>query len=287
MTRVTIGIIGGTGGMGRLFEKIFIRAGHRVLIAGRTTELTYLDLARQSDVIILSTPLDSALEICDDIGPHLREDQALMDFCSLKEEVVEKMAACTKAQVVGTHPMFGPYTESLNGQNIILCPARGESWYRWIEKEFKNEGSVVSTMTPSDHDKAMAVAQGLTHFLTICMGRTLQKLDMSPAEAGPYSTPIFKLKNDLIGRLFAQDLELYATLVGGNHYVKEVLDLFLLSVNEGRSALLSGDTDQAVDFLKNIRSFLGEFCQSGLVESNKIMRSVVCSENKPARASGS
>ncbi|GAB6094524.1 hypothetical protein JCM14469_07760 [Desulfatiferula olefinivorans] len=286
MKPVTLGIIGGTGGMGRLFEKIFIRAGHRVLIAGRKTDLGYVDLARQSDVIILSTPLSSALEICEAIGPHLGEEQALMDFCSLKEEIVEKMAACTRAQVVGTHPMFGPFTESLAGQNIILCPARGESWYLWIEKEFKNEGAVVSTMTPSDHDRAMAVAQGLTHFLTICMGRTLQKLDMSPADVGPYSTPIFKLKNDLIGRLFAQDLDLYATLVGGNHYVKEVLDLFLSSVHEGRGALLSGNHDTAVSFLQDIRTFLGDFCQSGLSESNKIMRSVVCSDKKQAKTAG-
>lgn len=281
MSVVTIGIIGGTGGMGRLFEKIFIGAGHRVLIAGRKTELSYLDLARQSDVIILSTPVLSALDICDEIGPHLEEHQALMDFCSLKEEIVQKMVACTKAQVVGTHPMFGPYTESLNGQNIILCPGRGETWYRWIEHEFKKEGSVVSTMEPKDHDRAMAVAQGLTHFLTICMGRTLQKLDMSPALAGPYSTPIFKLKNDLIGRLFAQDLHLYATLVGGNQYVKDVLDLFLRSVNEGRDALLSGDESIAMDFLQDIREFLGDFCQVGLLESNKIMRSVVCSDKTP------
>ncbi|MBU1172482.1 MAG: prephenate dehydrogenase/arogenate dehydrogenase family protein [Proteobacteria bacterium] len=280
MSPVTIGIIGGTGGMGRLFEKIFVRAGHRVLVAGRKTDLSYVDLALQSDVVILSTPIESALAICDEIGPHMGEHQALMDFCSLKEDIVQKMLSCTGAEVVGTHPMFGPFTESLNGQNIILCPGRGEKWFQWIEKEFKKEGSVVSTMEPKDHDRTMAVAQGLTHFLTICMGRTLQKLDMSPSQAGPYSTPIFKLKNDLIGRLFAQDLHLYAMLVGGNHYVKDVLDLFLASVNEGREALLSGDTEHAVDFLQSIRDFLGDFCDVGLSESNKIMRSVVCSEKQ-------
>lgn len=277
MNQVTVGIIGGTGGMGRLFEKIFLKAGHRVLIAGRKTELTYLDLAAQSDVIILSTPEESALEICDHIGPHIPPHKALMDFCSLKQRIVQKMAQCTRAEVVGTHPMFGPFTESIAGQNIILCPARGERWYRWIEAEFRREGAVVSTMEPSAHDKAMAVAQGLTHFLTICMGRTLQKLDMSPADAGPYSTPIFKLKNDLIGRLFAQDPDLYVTLVGENPYVEDVLAMFMLSVEEGRKAFLTGNRESALGFLHDIRNFLGDFCTRGLEESNKIMRSVVCS----------
>lgn len=277
---VTIGIIGGTGGMGRLFEKLFISSGHKVLIAGRSTELSYRDLAVQSDVIILSTPVSAAVEICKDIGPLITEGKALMDFCSLKEEIVSAMMECTNAEVVGTHPMFGPFTDSLAGQNIILCKGRGETWIKWIEKEFKRYGAVVSIMEPMIHDRTMAVAQGLTHLLTICMGRTLQKLDMSPSEAGPYSTPIFKLKNDLVGRLFAQDLDLYATLVGSNHYVGDVLNLFLESLEEGRQALLSGNKNDAISFLADIKEFLGDFCDSGLEESNKIMKSVVCSVPK-------
>ena len=279
MSQITIGIIGGTGGMGRLFKTIFEKNGHRVLIAGRNTTLTYLELARQSDVIIISTPVSAALPICEEIGPHIEEHKVLMDFCSLKKEIVEKMVACTCCEVVGTHPMFGPFTESIAGQNIILCQGRGERWYRWIEKEFKNEGAVVSTMTPADHDRTMAVTQGLTHFLTISMARTLQKMAMNPADARSYSTPIFKLKNDLIGRLFAQDLDLYATLVGTNPYVSEVLDVFLESVLEGRQTMLSGDKFQSIEYLKQIQDFLGDFCNDGLVASNRIMRSVVCSSN--------
>lgn len=277
MKKVTIGIIGGTGGMGRLFEKIFVNAGHNVLISGRSTELTSIELAKQSDVIIISTPVSAAIDICREIGPHIDENKALMDFCSLKEDIVEAMVKYTKAEVVGTHPMFGPFTDSLSGQNIILCRGRGEKWLKWIEQEFKNEGAVVSVIDPEEHDRRMAVAQGLTHLLTISMGRTLQKMNMPPADAGPYSTPIFKLKNDLIGRLFAQDLDLYATLVGGNHHVIEVLDLFMEALAEGKQALLSGDKTKAVHFLEDIRGFLGDFCSQGLEESNKFMKSVVCS----------
>lgn len=280
MEKVTIGIIGGTGGMGRLFEKVFLNAGHNVLIAGRSTELTYLELSKQSDVIILSVPVSSVEEICQDIGPHISEEKALMDFCSLKEDVVKSMIRHTRCEVVGTHPMFGPHTHSLEGQNIILSPGRGEKWLRWIEKEFKNENAVVSTMDPVDHDRAMAVAQGLTHLLTISMGRTLQKLGMSPAEAGPYSTPIFKLKNDLIGRLFAQDPYLYSTLVGDNRHVGDVLKIFLESLEEGKEAMLTNNTDKSVNHLHDIKSFLGDFCDQGLAESNKFMKSVVHSVSK-------
>jgi prephenate dehydrogenase len=205
----------------------------------------------------------------------LTDEKALMDFCSLKKEVVETMMKYTSAEVVGTHPMFGPYTDSLNGQNIILCPGRGEKWLNWIRGEFQATGAVVSVIDSEKHDKTMAVAQGLTHLLTITTGRVLQKMDMSPMETEKYSTPIFKLKNDLIGRLFAQDPELYATLVGSNTYVHEVVDIFDEAFKEAKDILLSNDHDAKVSYLKDIRGFIGEYCQKGLEESNKILKSVV------------
>jgi prephenate dehydrogenase len=117
MNPVTIGIIGGTGGMGRLFRELFEKAGHRVLIAGRQTELSYLELTRKSDIVILSTPVDAAIQICEIIGPIMTEDQALMDFCSLKEDIVAAMLkGTTKAEVVGTHPLsFSVREEAING----------------------------------------------------------------------------------------------------------------------------------------------------------------------------
>lgn len=261
--------------MGRLFEKVFLNRKHRVLVSGRSTELSSRQLALESDVVILSTPLGAALDICEEVGPLLDETKALMDFCSLKEDIVGKMVASTKAQVVGTHPMFGPHTESLKGQNIILSPGRGSEWLRWIEQEFKEEGAVVSLLDAAEHDRTMAVAQGLTHFITICMGRTLQKLNLSPRDTAPYSTPIFKLKNDLIGRLFAQDPELYSTLVGENRYVDEVLKTFMDSMEEGSRFMLSGDREASLDFLGEIKAFLGDFCDAGLKASNEILKSVV------------
>lgn len=273
MNSVTIGIIGGTGGMGRLFQELFEKAGHRVLIAGRKTELSYGELARQSDVVILSTPVDVAIEICKTIGPVMTEHQLLMDFCSLKEDIMAAMlSGAGKAEVVGTHPMFGPFTESLDGQNIIICPGRGEKWRQWIESEFKKFGAEIRVMSPDVHDKNMAVVQGLTHLLTICTGRTLQKINMKPDEAVAFSTPIFRLNMDMIGRLFAQDLELYSVLVGKNRYVPEVIETFINAMEEGRKALLNGRPEQGIRFLEDIKTFLGDFCQEGLKQSNRYLR---------------
>jgi len=185
------------------------------------------------------------------------------------------MLSATSCEVVGTHPMFGPHTDGVVGQNIILTPGRGERWLTFLEGEFSAGGAHVSRMAAEDHDRAMALAQGLTHVVTIAMGRTLQKLGVTPDDAQAYATPIFKLKNDLIGRLFAQDPDLYAAMVGDNPYVGEMVEAFGGALAETAREMVGAERGGALDYMAEIRSFLGPSCEAGLEESNKILKSMV------------
>ena len=272
MTNTVIGIIGGTGNMGRWFKDFFLSAGHKVLVSGRKTSLTPSDMAKKSNIIILSMPIHAAIPTCEDIGPLLSHDQLLMDLCSLKEKILEKMLNSTQAQVIGTHPLFGPFTDSIKGQNVIICPGRGTGWLEWIEEEFQSQDAVVRRMDPITHDRNMAVVQGLTHFLTVCMGRTLQKINMAPDQAKSCSTPVFRLNIDLIGRLFSQDPELYASLIGSNRHVKDVMAIFMSAISEAKESLFSDKEGEASAYLNNIRDFFGDFCRESLQESNKILK---------------
>jgi prephenate dehydrogenase len=106
------------------------------------------------------------------------------------------------------------------------------------------------------------------------MGKTLKDLGLTPNKISELSTPIFRINTDLIGRLFAQDLNLYATLVGDNKYFKETLDLFLNNLSK-TSDILCNDLDKRVDYLENIKDFFGDFCEQGLNESNEFLKTVV------------
>ena len=274
MKRVNIGIIGGNGQMGRWFNRFFSGAGHRVLLSDLKTELSPKDIAIQSDVVILSVPLDVALILAREIGAVLQKEQLLMDFCSMKEEIVEAMYRFSPAEVVGTHPLFGPYPDTIAGQNMIICPKRGVQWQTWLENELRKEGAIVTRMTPEIHDRNMAVVQGLTHMLTVCLGRLLQKLNMKPKEAMLYSTPVFRIHLDLIGRLLSQDLNLYDDLIGGNRHVPEMLEEFRSVLNEGKQRLLSGNKGEGASFMEEICQFFDHFSPHGLDESNKIIEAI-------------
>ncbi len=271
MDKITIGIIGGTGVMGCLFEREFLAAGFNVLIAGRKTRLTYKELCKRSQVVILSTPVKSAVEIAKKIGHLLKEDQLFMDFCSLKEDVVASMLENSCAEVCGTHPMFGPFVDSLKNQNVVICPGRGKKWHKWAENFFKARGAVVTVMDPLQHDKNMAVVQGLTHFLTISLGKLIQKNNILPDDISSCSTPIFRLKLDLVGRLFAQDTHLYSTLISENRHTQKVVDEFLNVFCETKEKLFVNNEDKKIEFLEEIKKYYGDFCDTALKESNEIL----------------
>lgn len=266
---VTIGIIGGTGLMGQWFRRFFESAGHGVLICGRKTEMTEDELVRSSQVVILSQPLEAAVETARRIGPMMAETQALMDICSKKSEIAAAMLESTRAEVVAAHPLFGPSTASLKGQNVVLCPMRGSVWEGWLKTELSKGGAVVTESDPVTHDRMTAVVQGLTHFITIALGRTLADLNLAPETLLPFATPIFRAKLALVGRLFAQDLSLYAALVGKNPETALVIEAFLKACGETKTAMSAGSSpENCMGFLEGIRDFLGDYSARGLSESD-------------------
>ena len=71
------GIIGGTGKMGRLFAKVFEKAGYEVLVSGRKTVITSTDIAEQCDIVIISVPIRETVRVISEIAPLLTPGQLL------------------------------------------------------------------------------------------------------------------------------------------------------------------------------------------------------------------
>lgn len=271
MSGVTIGIIGGTGAMGHWFERYFKHIGCNVFIAGRKTDVTYKDIATNCDIVILSVPMDVAETIAREIGKDLNPEQLLTDFCSQKESIVQAMLGSTSAQVLGMHPLFGPFHDTLCGQNIVFCQGRGDKWNQWLENEFTKSGAVITHMDAGSHDKNMGLFQGLTHFLSLCMGSMFEKLDLSPREAMKCSTPVFRVNIYLIGRLLAQDHDLYEKLIGENKYVPELIDMFSDIMKATKEIFLSGKKGEGSLFMKKLEESYNELCKESLEESNKML----------------
>jgi prephenate dehydrogenase len=245
-----IGIIGGTGGIGRWFASFFRAEGYPVHVVGRREGMSLSELADRCRVVIVAVPIATTAEVIRHVGPHLHPDALLMDFTSLKEEPVREMLSATVAEVVGCHPLFGPDCPSLSGQNMILCPGRGEQWLKQMESLFKKGGAGVTVTTPAEHDRMMAFVQGLTHLDTILMGLTLRDSGMEASALDAFSTPVFRTKRAIVEKVFDASPQLYSGLLAGNPAMAQIFDRYEKNLSLLKGLILDRDAEGLAALLK-------------------------------------
>jgi prephenate dehydrogenase len=212
MNPVKIAIIGGSGQMGRWFQRFFEERGLAVLSADLDTRETPQEVAAQADVVMLSVPIPKVVSIAREISPHMRPDAALMDVTSVKQRPLDAMLKAFPGEVVGTHPLFGPKEKSIDGRTVVLCPGRGERWLNWLKDLLTQAGARVKVTSATEHDRLMAVVQGLSHFVLIALEKSIRQLGISPQDLEDYSTPTFDTLHRLAKRLLSQDAQLYACI---------------------------------------------------------------------------
>jgi prephenate dehydrogenase len=245
-----IGIIGGTGGIGKWFASFFRAEGYHVHVVGRSEGMPLPELTTRCRVVIVSVPIAATPDIIRRVGPHLPPDSLLMDFTSLKEGPVRDMLKATTAEVVGCHPLFGPDCPSLAGQNIVLCPARGERWLGRMEGIFTKSGARVTITTPGEHDRMMAFVQGLTHLDTILTGLTLRDAGIEESTLDAFSTPVFRTKRAIFEKVFGTRPELYAGLLAGNRNMQGILEMYERNFFAIKEKILNKDSEGLTAFMK-------------------------------------
>jgi len=298
-----IAIIGGSGEFGRLFARIFSQDGHEVVITGRDMEkgervarsagasftTDKVDAAREADVVVISVPIESTVEVIREVAPAIRAGGLLMDFTSVKVEPVKAMLehAPPEVEVIGSHPMFGPRVASLEGQTVILTPARAERWLEFVEGFFKRHKARVFSSTPEEHDRVMAVVQGLTHFAYITTASTLRSLEVDVSFSRRFASPVYELMLDFIARIVGQNPRLYAAIQMHNPYVNEVHERFIREAEKLRRCVENRDMEGFVSIMsasarifKDVDSSIGKSDKaiSALTSELKRLRSSVGEE---------
>jgi prephenate dehydrogenase len=240
MKDISVGIIGGTGGMGLWFADLLKKEGYAVDISSRKTKLSAEELAKKCNVVVISVPISATAEVIKQVGPLLNQDQLLMDLTSLKIEPMELMLLHAPAEVIGCHPLFGPAIKESTGQNIVLCPGRGIKWHPWLKGLFDKNGFNVLERTAAEHDEMMSIVQVLNHVNTISLGLAIAETDQPLEELMKFSTPIFRTKLDIVKKMFTEGPGLYADIIAGNRETERILDIHERVIQEIRTAIRSG-----------------------------------------------
>lgn len=274
----SVAIIGGEGGMGSLFARLFQELGQEVLIADLHTRLTPTEAARQADAVLISVPIQSTLEVIKEIGPCCREDGLLFDVTSTKIDPIAAMCTHATCDVIGTHPIFGPNINTLQEQRIVLVPGRvheGSSWLSWLRSCFQARGLSILETTAEDHDRSMSIVQVLTHFSTEVLGLAMARLGVPVNETLRFASPVYLIELLMTARHFCQSAELYGAIHMANPNRAEVAGKLEESLIAWRQAV---DTDNQQNFdelFEEVHAYFGEFSERALEQSTYLIDRLV------------
>ena len=180
----------GAGKMGVWFARFCKENGDNVVLADRKKEklarfgeelgvettADFVEAVKVADRIMICVSISSFEEVVKKIGPAVRDGQAVMDICSIKEFPVKVMHDNIKhGLVLGTHPVFGPGSKGVKHKAYVLTPTNAveEKYAAEFKKWLEKEDAHVFVMTPKKHDELMSVVLGLPHFLGLVACETL------------------------------------------------------------------------------------------------------------------
>ncbi|MFC1891810.1 prephenate dehydrogenase/arogenate dehydrogenase family protein [Thermodesulfobacteriota bacterium] len=227
-----VGIVGGSGRMGAWLKGLLEERGLVVLSAGRNTELTPAEMARQCDVVVISVPIADTEKVISEIGPLVKEDGLIMDLASVKKMPVEVMLKYSKAQVVGVHPLFGADVRSDTALRVAICPGRGDEGLNWICSIFRDEKYKITVIDPKEHDRMMGLIQGVNHFATLALGLCISRSGLDVADLHNLSTQTFLVRLQRIKAIIDQPAELFRSLLMENPSAGEFIGQYRESIEQ-------------------------------------------------------
>lgn len=205
-------IIGGRGQMGQFFYKMLILSGYKVRILDKDDWLDAKSMLTDAGMILISVPIHMVANVVSKL-PQLPYDCIIVDISSTKRMPLKVILDAHNGPVLGLHPMFSPDHGSMVKQVMIYCEGRYPEAYRWLLEQIKLWGARLYYCDPIEHDQYMSLVQGLCHFITFVMGYHLFKENVDLKKLLFFSSPIFRLELITVGRLFAQNPQLYADII--------------------------------------------------------------------------
>ncbi|PTT44114.1 bifunctional chorismate mutase/prephenate dehydrogenase [Aeromonas sp. HMWF014] len=263
-------IIGGQGQLGRLFGHMFGLSGYRVETLEQADWPRADAILADAGLVMVAVPIDITCQIIDRLG-NLPVDCLLVDVTSVKSEPLAHMLAVHQGPVLGLHPMFGPDVASLAKQVIVCCQGRDAAASQWLLDQMTIWGARLQQVEAKAHDEAMTLIQALRHFATFAYGWHLSQESANLDRLLSLSSPIYRLELAMVGRLFAQDPELYADIILSSPQNLAMIRRYYQNFGEVLGLLERGDRAGFIDAFSQVSGFFGEHADQFLRESRMLL----------------
>ncbi|MBQ4888628.1 bifunctional chorismate mutase/prephenate dehydrogenase [Shewanella sp. MMG014] len=267
-------IVGGEGQLGGLFSQMLTLSGYQVKSLDKDDWHRADELFDGAGMVIVTVPIKITCELIRDKLNNLPEQCILADLTSIKSEPLNAMLAAHKGPVVGLHPMFGPDVGSLAKQVVVVCDGRGAESYQWLLEQITIWGARIVNENAEKHDKAMQLVQAMRHFSSFVYGVNLCKEEADIESLLQFSSPIYRLELAMVGRLFAQDPELYADIIFAQEGSQVAISDYLDNYRDALTLLQTGNREAFVAQFKDVAKWFGDFAPQFQHESRAMLQSV-------------
>jgi prephenate dehydrogenase len=196
------------------------------------------DVAK-AEIVVLGPPVPRMGEAVTAIRDYLQPGTLVLDVGSVKYNIALLLEKELPAHVdiVCTHPLFGPQSgkDGIAGLKMVVCPVRGDEKAQKVIEFLKSKLELhVIVVTPEEHDRELAVVQGLTHMVAKVL------LDMEPLPKNLTTKSYDKLLES-VDMLRYDSMELFLAIERDNPFAKEVRHAFFSKADELRRFLEAHD----------------------------------------------
>jgi len=256
-------IIGGSGGMGKLFGKYFKHHGLDVTIYARNRErlkdaATEMGVnyefslersVKQADIVMVTIPISSTPEIIKRIGPYLKENALIFDITSIKKTVFEALKDLKNnfpVNCISLHPMFGPGIKDMKNYVMVVLKIGGTDKYDIIINDlldiFRSDGLIITETSPDIHDKRVALTLGVPHMLNILFLNLLKNSNENLNELTKYTGTTFLLQKVFAESIIQREMEMFGEIQMENQQFLAILEMFEKLVIKYRKLIENKDT---------------------------------------------
>lgn len=274
-------VVGGGGQLGGLFAHLLTLSGYEVVILEKDDWPHAQDILADAGLVIVAVPIDQTLTVIQQL-PQLPANCLLVDLTSIKAEPIAAMLAAHSGPVLGLHPMFGPDVSSLAKQVIIYSEGRNALAFEWLLAQMHIWGARLQPVSAQEHDKAMSLVQALRHFTSFAYGAHLCTEQADLAQLLRLSSPIYRLELVMVGRLFAQDPNLYADIILSSPENLAMIRRYHTRFGELVTQLEQGNRDAFVQQFTTVSEFFGDYAGTFLKESRNLLAQANDSRHLPS-----
>ena len=231
------------------------------------------DVVKESDLVIIASPLSSYKEILLSIQSNLKENVILTDTGSAKKEVNKIISNLNLKNVnwIASHPIAGTEYSGPEAGLVSLFKNRwciisadkkvAKGKIKALENFWSKLGSKIKFMTFEDHDYVLSLTSHLPHAVAYSIVKTaINNEDKFKDDVIQYSAGGLR---DFT-RIAASDPLMWKDIfIDNSDNILKVLDYYSKNLNEIKDAIKNKDSKKLLDIFSSTKKVRKEIIEAG------------------------